>query len=277
MNMDPELEKQYNNRAAVPEHMDFINDWAARSERYRERAGGILNQRYGADERQLLDIFPLEQAVSAAPVHVFIHGGYWQALSKDWFSFMAETFNRLGECAVIVNYDLCPQVGIDRITAQMVEAIIWIREHIRQHGGDPERIHASGHSAGGHLAAALMVHDWSEQGLAHSPLQQVNTLSGLFDLQPLVNTRINRALKLEQGSAFANSPLFQRPWRADTVQSLNLYVGERESEHYQQQSLRLQELWQEILPVSFELLPDVHHFSILDAFLALYSLPRINK
>lgn len=99
---DPYFERQYNNRAAVPEHSEFIQGWLDRSESYRKHASRAhLNVSYGKYDRQLLDIFPLD--TPRTPVHVFIHGGYWQALSKDSFSFVAETLNRNGESGVILN------------------------------------------------------------------------------------------------------------------------------------------------------------------------------
>ena len=100
--IDGLLEQQYNNREAVVDFADYLNSWSSRSELFRATTKGHLNISYGKSKRQMLDIFPL-QTTGKSPVHVFIHGGYWQALDKDSFSFMAEAFNQQAECAVIIN------------------------------------------------------------------------------------------------------------------------------------------------------------------------------
>ncbi len=263
---DPYLEKQYNNRAAVPEHGEFIRSWIDRSAGFRKRADSAhLNIAYGDTERALLDIFPV--APQKSPVHIFIHGGYWQALNKDSFSFLAEKFNAQGECAVILNYDLCPQVALEQITQQILQAVVWISRHIEQYGGDPEAMQITGHSAGGHLLASLLTRDWTQFGRSQPPIRQLNALSGLYDLQPLIPTSVNEGLKLTQQSALDNSPLHAAiPHSAEDIK-LRLFVGELESDEYKRQSQELMKHWQRHFNVSFQLLNKAQHFSILDAFL----------
>jgi arylformamidase len=263
---DPYFEKQYNNRVAVPEHGDFIQAWVERSEGYRKRASNaVLNVSYGNQERQLLDIFPLQQ--SKAPVHVFIHGGYWQALSKDSFSFFAQTVNTQGECAVILNYGLCPQFSVSQITQQIFDALVWVYKNISRFGGDPDNMQLTGHSAGGHLLACMLTKNWSHCGVKHPPFRQMNALSGLYDLQPLVSTSINAALKLDLQSALENSPLYQSLWNPSPDFRLNLLVGELESDEYRRQSMELFSQWQRSFFISSQIASRTHHFSILDAFL----------
>lgn len=271
--IDPYLEQQYNNRAAVPEHPRYLQSWAERSLTYREQADAWLDVAYAGGEREILDIFPTSAAMS--PVHVFIHGGYWQALSKDSFSFVAEHFNRAGECAVIVNYDLCPQVTLAQITDQLRQAMSWILQHIDRYGGDASRIQVSGHSAGGHLVAELLTHDWSTCAVAgvslqRPPFQRLNALSGLFQLRPLLGTSINHALALDTRSAEASSPLQQPLWQPSPATELNLLVGELESDEYKRQSEELLQAWQSRLTLSYRQIPGTHHFSIVDAFVEGY-------
>ena len=129
--IDPYLEQQYNNRARVVDHPRYLQSWRQRSEAFRTRAQhAVLDLAYGERPREVLDLFP---AVPAnAPVHVFIHGGYWQALDKNSFSYLAEMINANGETAVIVNYDLCPEVGIEQIILQTAQALSWVVAHRRQ-------------------------------------------------------------------------------------------------------------------------------------------------
>ncbi|MEE8366215.1 MAG: alpha/beta hydrolase [Gammaproteobacteria bacterium] len=267
IDIDPYLEQQYNARKAIPEHPEFLDSWARRSEAWRKQSEAALDLSYGNSARQSLDIFPLTPSESPAPVHVFLHGGYWQRLSKDSFSFMAEAFNRRGECAVIVNYDLCPSVTLAQIVEQIRSATRWLVKNISRYGGDSGSMRLSGHSAGGHLAAMLLTTDWSELGLSHAPFQQVNALSGIYDLQPLVPTSINRALQLDESTARQLSPLFMTPWNPPPSLQCNLLVGGRESDEYKKQSQQLLQAWQDSIDIRYRELPESHHFSILDDFL----------
>lgn len=262
--IDPYLEQQYNNRAAVPEHPEIFARWQSQSAAYRRRVGGKLNIAYGESAREVLDIFPAAQ--QPAPVHLFIHGGYWQALSKEWFSFVAETFNRRGECAVILSYGLCPQVTVAQIIEQIVRAVEWLLGNAAQFGGDPARLQLTGHSAGGHLLACLLTHDWSAVDLEHPPFQQLNALSGLYELGRLLATQVNTALRLDHDTAHALSPLYQSPWRPDPATCLNLYVGELESDEYKKQSAQLQQAWSGKMEIGYQLIPQTNHFSILERF-----------
>lgn len=267
---DPYFETQYNNRAAVPDHADFIQSWIDRSASFRGRAANAhLKIAYGDTDRAVMDIFPCSSPDRQlkSPVHIFIHGGYWQAMSKDSFSFIAEHFNAAGECAVILNYDLCPQVSLSQISQQIFQAALWILEHIDQYGGDPERVQVSGHSAGGHLLASLLTRDWSAYGFSQPPFCQMNALSGLFDLRPLLNTSTNVGLRLDQQTALDNSPLHSQLQHSSNELKLRLFVGELESDEYKKQSQELLNHWQRHFNVSYQLLSQAHHFSILDAFL----------
>ncbi len=55
---------------------------------------------------QLFDLFPAKRPGS--PVVVFIHGGYWRALSKDHYGFIAEPLVEAGAAVALMDYDLCP-------------------------------------------------------------------------------------------------------------------------------------------------------------------------
>ena len=273
IDIDPHLERQYNNRAAVPDHPDYLESWAERSLLYRQQVDACLNQSYGDSKRQVMDIFPSNLASS--PVHVFIHGGYWQALSKDSFSFMAQAFNEQGECAVILNYDLCPQVTLAEIIQQIRQAMAWILLNIKRYGGDPERLQVTGHSAGAHLLAELLTTDWSTMGLPTQtieslPLLRLNGLSGIYDLRPLIHTSVNHALGLDQERADLASPIRGKLWEPLPSMQLNLVVGELESDEYKLQSQHLQKAWQQQVTISYQETPDAHHFSILDHFLERY-------
>lgn len=264
--IDPYLDKQYDNRAAVADFADYLDSWAERSEIYRQQhSSATLDLSYADSERATLDIFPVERP--GAAVHVFIHGGYWKALSKDSFSFVAKTLNDAGETAVIINYALCPAVGIADIITQVRQALRWVHHHIADYGADPERCQVTGHSAGGHLVASLLNDHWSDLGSDCPPVRQLNALSGLFDLRRLVATGVNDVLGLSKQNTPLLSPLLQPLTCRNPEMQLNLRVGELESDEYQQQSQWLCDAWGEQLQIDYRLFPDTHHFSIVDYYL----------
>ncbi|MFT4607114.1 MAG: arylformamidase [Urechidicola sp.] len=268
--IDPYLEQQYNNRLAVPDFANYLADWSQRSTSYREKSTAHLNLQYGESEREILDIFPA--TTNTAPIHIFLHGGYWQALSKDSFSFVAEHINRQDECAIIVNYDLCPWVTVAEIMSQIQKATRWILAN-GEAFGDIRRIQITGHSAGAHLLARLVTTNWAGQGYEHPPFQRLNALSGLYDLQPLVMTSINQALQLNPNTSKQVSPLFDRfRHRSDSIE-LNLLVGNLESDEYKKQSSQLKKAWGRGLRAQYKIIPDAHHFSILDRFYSDYYCP----
>lgn len=268
---DASLEKQYNNRKAVPEFPEYLADWNNRSYVYRENANCVLDVSYGKSGRETLDIFFCDKP--DAPLHIFIHGGYWQALSKDTFSFMAEAFNARGENAVILNYDLCPQVSVGAISRQIISAINWLFSGKAPDALNTSHLQITGHSAGGHLAAELLtVQDFSP-AVRNLPFERVTSLSGLFDLEPLIETTVNDALKMTREEARRFSPVHRQPANPGPVE-FKLIVGALESEEYLRQSELLEQTWAKSgLSIERITAPDTHHFSILDSFIKDYYRP----
>ena len=141
-----DLEAQYNNRALVPDHPAVMQRWREAAEAARA-AHPPLEIAYGAGPREVMDLF---SAGDAAPVAVFLHGGYWQALDKSWFSGLAPALNAHGVSLAIPSYDLCPAVRLGVILRQVRAAVETVRERT---GARPV---VFGHSAGGHMAACML-------------------------------------------------------------------------------------------------------------------------
>jgi len=112
-----QLEEQYNARAAVPGHEKMFEEWRLRSADFRRQSECELDIPYASSERGTLDLFLPQQA--NAPVHIFIHGGYWRAMDKSDFSFLARSLVERGVLVGIVNYGRCPTVSMDDIVQQM--------------------------------------------------------------------------------------------------------------------------------------------------------------
>lgn len=247
-----DYEVEYNSRARIPEHPALFAAWARDAAAYRERHAPRVIA-YGAGARNKIDFFAGE---GDGPIVVFIHGGYWQAFDASSFSHLAGGLNAHGIGVAIPSYDLCPEVSIDEIIRQMRNAT---RELAR--AGQPLVI--SGHSAGGHLAACLLATDWPafDASLPQNLVMAAYSISGLFDLGPLVETSINMALHLNAATARAASPLF---WKTPARGSLDAVVGEKESAEYFRQSREIVEAWGATgLATRFATVPGANHITAI--------------
>jgi arylformamidase len=271
MNLSPAdqaaLDANYNLRAAVPEHPAYFERYAATSVAFRARWPARLDLPYGDGPRQAIDLFlpqgPQPSQAPRPPLLVFIHGGYWQALDRKDFSFVAEPLVAEGAAVALLGYDLAPAVDMNTIVSQIRQAIVWLHRHAGAHGFDPERICLAGHSAGGHLAAMALATDWRAFGLPADLIKGVCAISGVFDLEPIRLCYLNEVLRLDAEQARRNSPVLLPPQAHCPVM---LTVGERETEAFHRQStayaavLRRADLACELI-----VQPGLDHFAIIMA------------
>jgi arylformamidase len=253
------VEREYNLRAAFPDHPQWLARWAADSVAARARLDARLDLRYGRAPQQTIDVFP---AAGARGTLLFIHGGYWRALDKSDHSFVAPPLVANGIGVAVVNYDLCPQVSIARIVEQCREAVFWLRQEGPRHGLSARRLIVAGHSAGGHLAAMLVATDWPAHG-APGAVAGAVAISGVFDLEPLLQVSFNSDLQLDAAQARALSPVYLRPPVAVPVL---LAVGAAETSAFIAQSGLLWERWTDCRPPGRNgplLIAARHHFSVL--------------
>jgi arylformamidase len=251
-----EIDAQYNPTLAVPEAQAIIEGWTVRSAAAREAPGVRLGERYGPTREEYLDIFP---AGDGAPVHLFVHGGYWRRFSAREHSFVAPALSRAGIAVVVVNYALCPVVTIDEIVRQVRAAIAWTHAHAASFGGDPKRISVSGHSAGGHLTAMALSTDWpGHYGLPAGTVKGGVAISGLFDLAPFPFSYLQPALQLDWAQVHRNSPIRHVPAHRP---ELVVAVGGAESEEFRRQSREYADAW----PGSRHLeIAGKNHFTVIE-------------
>ena len=259
------LDSMYNNRLLVPGYAAHFTRWAVDSQSARQQLPCQLDVAYGEQPGETLDIFP-PNGVSqgkGAPVLVFIHGGYWRSLDKADHSFLAPVFTQAGACVVVLNYALCPAVTIPDIARQMIKALAWTWRHIAAHGGDPARITVAGHSAGGHLAAMLLAHDWAARtpDFPKTLVKNALSISGLYDLEPIRQTPCLQDLHLTPEQVRQASPVWLPRPTQGTLYSVS---GGDESEEFLRQNRLIQQAWgAKTVPVC-ESLPGLNHFSILE-------------
>ena len=211
--MSPEaLELAFNPRATARNVDERVAGYAAASADTRARLDCVLDVRYGPGEKETLDIFPA--GAPHAPVQLFIHGGYWRAMDKSDYSFIADVFQPAGATTVLINYDLCPDVTLDTIVAQTMRAIAWTWRNIGEHGGDPDRLYVSGNSAGGHLTAMALAHDWTAEGLPADIIKGAVPITGVHDCEPVPDITVNELVRLDREAARRLSPLRNPPRHA---------------------------------------------------------------
>lgn len=110
-------------------------------------------------DRHRLDLY-LPLGAKDWPLLVFIHGGGWDSGDKsqraggaDVYANIGRHFATQGVGTAVINYRLQPAADWRGQVDDVRQAVRWLHEHAREHGGRPDRIFLMGHSAGGYLAA----------------------------------------------------------------------------------------------------------------------------
>jgi arylformamidase len=238
-NYTPEfVERGYNNREAVPDYPAWFAKYVAMSTAARERYRPLIDVRYGPGAKQTLDLFLPEGKPRGT--FVFIHGGYWRAMDKADFQFVAGPLVEQGIAVVVANYTLCPAVSIATIVDECRRLLVWTAQEGARHGAAPNNIIVGGSSAGGHLAAMMFVTDWQDYGLAVEPFVGGVTLSGVHDLTPLPMFSYNVDLKLDDAEAARMSPV---KYASRTKVPLLMAVGGAETSEFVRQTQLLWDAW----------------------------------
>lgn len=202
---DADRAREYSPSSCVDDLMPFIEAYATRSISSRDEceAGGlpVVEVRYGSSDAHTLDLVTPPTTGEATPLVVFIHGGYWQQLSKVESFFAADDCVGHGIAFAAVDYTLTPSASLDEIVTECHDALAVVHSVAQEHNIDPDRIVVTGSSAGGHLAAmvGLGSNGWRPAA--------VGLISGIFELEPLLGTSINDAVGLDLEAARRNSPL----------------------------------------------------------------------
>ena len=258
-----EIDAQYNPSLLLAANDNPMQHYASVAKRARDQLQGTQDISYGPTLAETLDIFPA--AAPHAPVFVFIHGGYWRALSSKDFSGVALGLHASGITTVVVNYALCPEVTIDEIVRQTRAACAWVFRNIASYGGDPQRVAIGGHSAGGHLAAMCLQTEWArDYALPQDPFAGAALVSGLYDLNPLRYSHLQPMIQLDDGVILRNSPAFMaRP----CTTPIWITWGGAETTEFARQSQVFHDAWlaqgnQALLRAQ----PGANHFNAIHGF-----------
>lgn len=216
--LSPEArEREYSPSSCIGgNYRPFVDAYFQRSEVARRSAaehGGLwLVGQYGKAKSQRIDIcVPSGASKSAMPLLVFIHGGYWQELSAEASLFSAAACVQQSVAFAAIDYTLAPEVSVSVMVEECRSALEWLAANASCLGFDASRIVVAGSSAGAHLAAMACLPDWRSSGQSSFCPAGAVLVSGIYELEPLIGTSINEALRLSVHEARAHSPGLLKP------------------------------------------------------------------
>ncbi len=190
-------EREYSPSSAIGgNYAPFLAQYATLSARALATVPIIRDVRYGEAPRATLDYFPAPAEIARPGLLVYIHGGYWQELSKAESAFLAAAWHAAGFAHAVVGYTLAPAAALAGIVAECRAALAFLHAHAASLGFEAAQVVVAGSSAGGYLAAACA-------DRSPAPLCGIVPVSGVFDVAPLIGTSVNDALGLDAAAAAA--------------------------------------------------------------------------
>lgn len=249
-----ELDDAYANSKHIPNGDGFPAIWRADSDAFRQKMSVLgrarLGMMYGHGTREIVDLF-LPDGVPRG-LFVFVHGGFWRKTEGSLWSHFAQGALDRGWAVALPTYDLCPRVRIADITRQVAQAISVVAHDV------PGPIRLAGHSAGGHLVARMLA-PGILPGDVRARIAGCVPISPLSDLRPLLKTSMNADFKLDEATAWAESPIAMAP----PDDPVTVWVGGAELPAFLDQAQWLADAWRCAHVVD----PGKHHFDVIDGLL----------
>lgn len=248
----------YTNGANIAGGDRYPAAWVTPAKDFRDKLSALgraqLGIAYGDRPRNRFDLFMPEGTPKG--LVVFVHGGYWMALDNSYWSHLAGGAVAHGYAVAMPSYTLCPEVRIGDIVNEIGAAIGKAAELV------DGPIMLTGHSAGGHLVSRMVsVSSPLPPGL-RARVRNVVPISGVHDLRPLMNTKLNETLGIDEAEALAESPALLRPLDETRI---TCWVGGGERAEFRRQSELLANVWTGLGATTCVVEePDRHHFSIID-------------
>ncbi|MCZ4273254.1 alpha/beta hydrolase [Maritalea porphyrae] len=248
----------YSNGAYIEGADEFPPRWAALAAQYRDEMSASgqaeIDLAYGKSERERLDLFLPTSAPKG--LAVFVHGGYWMAFDKSTWSHLAKGAVDNGWAVAMPSYTLAPEAHLTRMSDQIAHAI----EFCAQRVAGPIRL--SGHSAGGHLVTRQICEKSPLKTSVQKRIEKVVSISGLHDLRPLMKTKMNEKLVLDEDEALDQSAALQRPVK---YADLMCWVGGNERPEFLRQNKLLAQIWSGFgVLTEWHEEPSKHHFNVID-------------
>lgn len=250
-------DKAYDNRTSVPEFPEYLERWTNQASAFRESISKTgrceFSLSYGPHERNVVDLFLPEEDPKG--LIVYVHGGYWRALDKSYWSHLAKAALNEGWAVGIPSYTLAPLARITQIVEEIRSAIEFLSTRI---AGE---IRLIGHSAGGHLVARMLCEDVSLAQNCAERITHTVAVSGVFDLEHLPKTEMNNDLQIDDHEITTQSPARLAP-RSGV--SITCIVGENELPEFRRQNELLRDWRKHGAKVEIETSKDTQHFSVIE-------------
>ncbi|GLY17165.1 esterase [Kineosporia sp. NBRC 101677] len=225
----------------------YLDAYAERSRRARTCLEHQPDLAYGPAPAERLDFFPGPDP--DCPLVVYVHGGNWQALSRQESAFAAPDAHRAGIAFAAIGYGLAPDNSLPSMVASVRGGLTWLHDNATTLGFDADRIHVAGSSAGAHLVAAAVLS-------RTTPVAGCVLLSGMYDLEPVRHSYVNDALRLDATNARALSPIHHL--HADCPPVI-MARGENETDEYARQH---REMAHRLKPAVDLVVPGRNHFDL---------------
>jgi arylformamidase len=226
------LDRAYDQPSWAPNMQEVLQRRAAASDAVRARLGAPRSFSYGATSIERLDLYPTSRP--AAPIMVFLHGGAWRGGEARSQAYAAAMFVQAGAHWVVPDFATVMDVGLEGMVAQVRRAVAWVAQNATRFGGDPDRLYVGGHSSGAHLAANVLVTDWTKDfGLPAAVLKGGLCVSGMYDLEAVRLSARSAYVKFDDRIEHELSP--QRHLQRLACPVIVAY-GERDSPEFQRQS-----------------------------------------
>lgn len=116
------------------------------------------NIRYGDKPHQTLDVYMpprINKDEKTRDVLVFFYGGRWTKGAKEDYRFIGQFFAEAGFITIIPDYAKYPFVRFPAFVDDGAKALAWVHDTAGAYGGNKNRIHVMGHSAGAHIGALV--------------------------------------------------------------------------------------------------------------------------
>ncbi|WP_222869724.1 alpha/beta hydrolase [Roseobacter fucihabitans] len=222
---------------------DFHSYLASMKRRSASVTSAFQRLTYGDDPRQYVEWTGTPS--KDRPLPVFIHGGYWRALTAQDHRFVLPAIQSATGAVANLEYRLLPHVTLRDIVMDAVQGLHALSE----------RFHCPlvviGHSAGGHLAAmaARQIPDRIVAAIG---------ISGLYDLTPLQWSFLREEVGLTLADLRGQSP--QDVWEGHDASHITVAVGANETPEF----LRQSHMFANAHGALSLTIPDAHHMTVLD-------------
>ncbi|MEH2536810.1 MULTISPECIES: alpha/beta hydrolase [unclassified Bradyrhizobium] len=248
----------YANAPNIPGGERWPAAWVQPAQAYRDAlqdsGRAMLDVGYGERARNRFDLFEPEGRPKG--LVVFVHGGFWKALDKSFWSHLARGSVESGYAVAMPSYTLCPAVRICEITREIAAAV----ERAAAMVEGP--LFLAGHSAGGHLVTRMISATSPLPDDVRARISHTVSISGVHDLRPLMKAAMNTDLRIDEAEALVESPALLEPMPSAR---LTCWVGSAERPEFVRQNALLANIWTGLGAKTCVIEePGRHHFDVID-------------